>query len=148
MCDPRTILLGRLGRKMAGAVSLLLMFCLLMCSGCKHIRIEEEPREEVQYTIVPQEEVPSEIESLIEEKKAETFQITFKSGNDLYLFKGYGQQMTGGYSIQVVELSESENIIYFETKLIGPLDKNVSGEPSYPYIAVKMEYADKVVQFR
>lgn len=147
MSDHQKAFLGKT-RKKEIVTWIVLGICFMMCSGCKNIRIEEEPREEVEYTIVPQEEVPSEIESLIEEKKAEVFQLTFKSGNDLYLFKGYGQQMTGGYSIQVAELSESENAIYFETKFIGPSDKNIGGEPSYPYIAVKMEYVDKPVQFR
>lgn len=135
---------------MKRAVSLLAVtcVCLLVCSGCKSIKIEEAEREEISYTVIAQEDVPKEIESLIEEKKMEPFQLTFKSGEELYLFKGYGQQMSGGYSIQVTDLSESENAIFFETKLIGPTDENIGGEPSYPYIGVKMEYINKPVQFR
>lgn len=135
---------------MKKAVSLLTVTCvwLLVCSGCKSIKIEEAKREQISYTVIAQEDVPREIESLIEEKKTETFQLTFKSGDELYLFKGYGQQMSGGYSIQVIDLSESENAVFFETKLIGPADENIGSEPSYPYIGVKMEYINKPVQFR
>lgn len=129
---------------------LVAVICVLMllCSGCKNIKIEEEKREQLSYTVIQQEEIPKEITSLIEEKKAEVFQLTFKSGNDLYLFKGYGQQMSGGYSIQVMDLSESKNAVFFETKLMGPSDENRGGEPSYPYIGVKLEYVNKPVQFR
>lgn len=135
---------------MKRTVSLLAVTCvwLLVCSGCKSIKIEEAEREQISYTVIAQEDVPKEIESLIEEKKMESFQLTFKSGGELYLFKGYGQQMCGGYSIQVTDLSESENAIFFETKLIGPTDENIGSEPSYPYIGVKMEYINKPVQFR
>lgn len=121
---------------------------LLLFSGCGLIRIEEGERTPLEYTIVKQEDVPSEVKTLIEEKKSGEFQITYQSGDDLYLIKGYGQQMSGGYSIQVEELSLGENAVFFKTKLLGPSDVNQGGEPSYPYIAVKMEYRDETVQFQ
>ena len=34
--------------------------------------------------------------------------------------KGYGEQLTGGYSIQAEEVSESENAVFCKTRLIGP----------------------------
>ena len=82
-------------------------------------------------------ELPEEAETIVEEKKAGKFQMTYQSGNDLYLIRGYGKQMSGGYSIQVKELSESSTAVFFETKLIGPAPEEQSGEPSYPYIAVE-----------
>lgn len=129
---------------------IIMLICLgmMLCSGCKVVKIEEAEREPLEFTVIQQDEVPETIHNLIEERKMREFQFTYKSGNDLYLFKGYGQQMTGGYSIQVVDLSESENAIFFETALIGPEKMDVGSEPSYPYIGVKLEYKDKVVQFR
>ncbi len=56
--------------------------------------------------------------------------------------------MSGGYSIQVTDLSASVNAVFFETKLIGPTEEVQGGEPSYPYIVVKTEYRDVPVQFR
>ena len=131
-------------------VSLIVVSCFLVfiCSGCKAIKIEEAEREQLEYTLIQQDEVPETIKSLIEDRKMKEFQFTYKSGEELYLFKGYGQQMTGGYSIQVADLSESENAIFFETRLIGPEEVDAGSEPSYPYIGVKLEYRDKPVQFR
>ena len=135
---------------MRKAISLIIFACVvgMICGGCKGIKIEEAERERIEYTLVQQDEVPEVIRNLIEERKMREFQFTYKSGENLYLFKGYGQQMTGGYSIQITDLSESENAVFFETKLVGPDEVDVGSEPSYPYIGVKMNYRDKPVQFR
>ena len=45
-------------------------------------------------------------------------------------------------------LSASSNAVFFETKLIGPMEKIQGGEPSYPYIVIKTEYRDGPVQFQ
>ncbi len=125
-----------------------LLVCLLwgLC-GCRIIRIEEEERTPLEYTVVNQQEIPEEILSLIEEKKAGEFQMTYQSGEEMYLIKGYGRQMSGGYSIRVEELSHSSNGIFFMTHLIGPKDDSLAGEPSYPYIVVKLAYRDEPVVF-
>ena len=109
---------------------LFIMAVTLMLGGCRLVRIEEEA------------------ETIVKEKKAGRFQMTYQSGSDLYLIRGYGKQMSGGYSIQVKELSESSTAVFFETKLIGPAPEEQSGEPSYPYIAVKIKYRDNPVQFQ
>lgn len=120
----------------------------LMLSGCRVIRIEEAERTPLKYTVVDSSGIPEEAASLIEEKKAAEFQMIYQSGEDMYLIKGYGRQMSGGYSIQVTDLSLSSTAIFFSTKLIGPSEDSQSGEPSYPYIAVKTEYREEPVQFQ
>lgn len=120
----------------------------LMLSGCRAIRIEEAERTPLKYTVVDSSGIPEEAASLIEEKKAAEFQMIYQSGEDMYLIKGYGRQMSGGYSIQVTDLSLSSTAIFFSTKLIGPSKDSQSGEPSYPYIAVKTEYREEPVQFQ
>ena len=52
------------------------LFCLtvilvLMLCGCRVIRIEEEERKALEYTVVSQEEIPKEVITLIEGKKGE-----------------------------------------------------------------------------
>lgn len=127
---------------------LVLAVCVLLgLGGCRIIRIEEEERKPLEYTIVNQQEIPEEILSLIEEKKAGEFQMTYQSGEEMYLIKGYGRQMSGGYSIRVEELSHSSNGIFFMTHLIGSKDDSMAGEPSYPYIVVKMAYREEPVVF-
>ena len=118
---------------------LLVCYLILILSlgGCRLVRIEEEKR-------MPLEEAAA----LVEEKKASEFRVTYQSGKELYLIRGYGKQMSGGYSIQVKELSASSTAVFFETKLMGPSAEEQSGAPSYPYIAVKIQYRKEPVQFQ
>lgn len=129
------------------------LFCLaalavIFLCGCQIIRIEEEPRQPLEYELVKQDDIPRELYALIGEKKKKEFQLTYQSGEELYLIKGYGRQMSGGYSIQVEELGLTSNAVFFRTKLIGPTDLGeAGGEPSYPYIVIKTAYRKETVQF-
>ena len=134
---------------MKKAVCLLAVLVLAaVLSGCGLIRIEEEERKPVDYTVVERQDIPAALDEIMNEKKEREFQLSYETGEALYLAKGYGRQMSGGYSIQVTDLSASVNAVFFETKLIGPTEEVQGGEPSYPYIVVKTEYRDVPVQFR
>lgn len=126
--------------------SILLLF-LLAAEGCSLVKIEEGERTPLKYTVMEETELPESLKELIQEKKSEEFQLTYQKGEDMYLIKGYGKQLSGGYSIQVAELSASSTAIFFKTRLIGPEKENQSGAPSYPYIAVKTAYRKETVQF-
>ena len=129
------------------ALALLAAVMLLVFGGCGLVRVEKAPREPLDYTLVNSREVPEEIKKLIEAKKTREFQMTYQSGEDLYLIKGYGRQMTGGYSIAVEEFGIMGKVLRFKTKLIGP-SENAGGEPSYPCIVVKTKYREEPVEFR
>ena len=77
-------------------------------SSCGIIKIDREEKQKLDYTVVKEEDMPREIQALIEERKEQEFQMAYQSGNELYLVKGYGQQEGGGYSIQVEALSMTE----------------------------------------
>lgn len=126
----------------------LCMTIITIMTGCQTIKIEEGNRTPLEYTIVENNEIPEEAARLIEEKKAAEFQMTYQRGEELYLIRGYGKQMSGGYSIQVTDLSVSSSAVFFCTKLVGPDEENVGGEPSYPYIVVKTGYRDVPVEFQ
>ena len=98
-------------------------------------------------TIVKQEEIPEEISELMEQKKKKVFQMTYQVGDIRYLMKGYGEQLTGGYSIQVEEVSESENAVFCKTRLIGPEKADAGSEPSYPCIVLKIRETEKPIEF-
>ena len=135
---------------MRKAISLICMavFAVLLFGGCQIVRIEGEPREPLTYTVVKQDDIPRELLALIAEKKEKELQLTYQSGEDLYLIKGYGRLMSGGYSIQVEELGMTGSAVFFRTKLLGPSDLGEScGEPSYPYIVIKTAYRERTVQF-
>lgn len=133
-------------KKIISLLCLTLFFLTL--TGCRVVKIEEGERSPLEYTIMDPLQIPEEARELIEEKKETEFQLAYQKGGELYLIKGYGRQMCGGYSVQVAELSASSNGIFFETRLIGPSGEEQVGEPSYPYIAVKTEYRDVPVQFQ
>ena len=133
-------------KKAASLLCLAVLF--LMLGGCQMIRIEEENKTPLAYTVIEDSQIPEEMQELIREKKETEFQIAYQKGTELFLAKGYGRQMSGGYSIQVKELSASSTAVFFETKLMGPSAEEQSGAPSYPYIAVKIQYRKEPVQFQ
>ena len=74
--------------------------------------------------------------------------MTYETPEHLYIVRGYGEQETGGYCIQVKELYLSSNAVFFSSELIGPRHaENVPKSPSYPYIVVETEKVDKNVVF-
>lgn len=134
---------------MKKAVCLLAILVLAaVLSGCGLIRIEEEERKPVDYTVVERQDIPAALDEIMNEKKEREFQLSYETGEALYLAKGYGRQMSGGYSIQVEELGVSSNGLFFVTRLIGPKDLNEAGVPSYPCIVIKTEPQKKPVVFR
>ena len=61
---------------------------------------------------------------------------------------GYGEQLTGGYSIRVNDAYLTSNALYCDTSLIGPeKGTEVQKAVSYPYIVIKTEYIDMRVVF-
>ena len=86
---------------MKKAVCLLVALVLAaVLSGCGLIRIEEEERKPVDYTVVERQDIPAALDEIMNEKKEKEFQLSYQTGEALYLAKGYGRQMSGGYSIK------------------------------------------------
>lgn len=101
-----------------------------------------------EYTVMKEEDFPEKVKELIEEHKETEFQLTYQDSGYLYLMKGYGKQQTGGYSIQIEDLSLWENAIHLQTVLIGPEEgQELTEEPSYPCLVVKMKYREEPVIF-
>lgn len=130
-----------------GVVVVLLAACG-MTGGCS---IQEGSRTKVgdlEYEIVEDSALPEELLTMIEEKKAADFKLTYETEEDFYIVHGYGEQETGGYSICVKELYLTQNAVVFDTELIGPRKgENVSTSPSYPYIVIKTAHQDEKVIF-
>lgn len=89
-----------------------------------------------------------ELLAKIEERKEDTFKLTFEDQGFLYICVGYGTQQTGGYSIAVNDLYETANAVYIDTNLIGPSPEEKSKPvASYPYVVVKTEFSQKPMVF-
>ncbi|MDD2960432.1 MAG: protease complex subunit PrcB family protein [Lachnospiraceae bacterium] len=120
----------------------------LLLTGCSLDLGGKENRTPLDFTVVETEEIPKELEKVIEEHKEGEIQVAYIDQGSLYVVRGYGKQATGGYSIAVDECSEGEENIYVATTLIGPSEtEQQKSAPSYPVIVLKMENRDKEVVF-
>ena len=128
-----------------------LLFAAIMGSIFGGCNIEETNRmkvAELTYEIAEDAELPEELMTMIEEKKAADFKMTYETDTDLYIIRGYGEQETGGYSIQIKDCYLATNAILFDTELVGPRKgESVSVAPSYPYIVIKTEKRDESTIF-
>lgn len=120
----------------------------VMLTGCTLLSEERVKLQDLDFTVLGEEKIPEELMSIINEKKAEPFKLTYSDQDYLYICIGYGEQSTGGYSIAVNELYLTDSAIYVNTELLGPdpSEKN-NPTPSYPYIVLKTEYLDQTVIF-
>ncbi len=128
-------------------IMLILILNLTLMTGCGIEEDEKEKVNDIDFTVVPEENIPKELKTLIDNKKKGEFIVSYGDKENLFIAVGYGEQPIGGYSIQVKELYETKNNIFIDTKFIGPSkSEDVSQTLSYPYIVVQMEYIDKQVR--
>ena len=97
--------------------SLLMLVLLTACGGGKVSKQQETP---LDYTVVPRSDVPETLLNTLNEKKSESMTMTYGEGEYLYIIVGYGVMPTGGYSISVERLVETEDEIFIKTNLRGP----------------------------
>ena len=128
-------------------IMLILILNLTLMTGCGIEEDEKEKVNDIDFTVVPEENIPKELKTLIDNKKKGEFIVSYGDKENLFIAVGYGEQTIGGYSIQVKELYETKNNIFIDTEFIGPSkSEDVSQTLSYPYIVVQMEYIDKQVR--
>ena len=124
----------------------LTVLLLPVLFGCGKKEDDRSGRSEVDFEVVPKEELPAPLAEAVEENKKDEIRMTYMDGEDLYLIRSYGEQATGGYSISVLECSEDEEKVYLDTRLLGPENPDeISRDPSYPYLALKIDMRDKEV---
>ena len=137
--------LAKYGICMAGAVVLLLL------TGCAEQKDPLEKIKDLEFTVLADENIPEELKTVIEEKKNAPFKVTYQDNGFLYICVGYGEQVSGGYSITVNALYLTENAIYADTTLLGPDPSDPAAgkknTPSCPYVVIKTEFIDKPVVF-
>ena len=108
--------------------AVLLLLLALAGSGCRIARTDGGERESVEYTVLNADAIPPEVERIIREQEGQAFQMTYKSGGYLYILRGYGEQETGGYSIQVEEVSVSERLFISARGFWARRQRKSSGE--------------------
>lgn len=126
----------------------ILAFCLCFLDGCNFPEGSSDKIRDLEFTVVSEENLSDELKTILDERKANPFKVTFNDKEYLYICIGYGQQATGGYSIAVDSLYLTEDAILVSTSLLGPgPDDDTSSSASYPYIVLKTEYLDIPVIF-
>lgn len=133
-------------KKWTAGILLIVMCCSLW--GCSIEKVRAKDGVKPEYTVMKEEDFPDKVRELVEQNREKEFQMTYQDNGFLYLMKGYGKQETGGYSIQVQDLSLWDNAIHLETMLLGPKEgEELTGEPSFPCLVIKMKYREEPVIF-
>lgn len=128
----------------------MLVMAAVLLAGCARQKDPMEKIKDLEFTVLAEDNIPQELKEVIEEKKQNAFKLTYQDNGFLYICVGYGQQVSGGYSITVNALYLTENAIYADTTLVGPEpgdQATVQKMPSYPYVVIKTEFVDKPVVF-
>lgn len=121
---------------------------LVTLSGCGEKAEELNKIKDLEYTVVEEGNVPEEMLKKINEQKLSPFTLTYLADGYLYIAEGYGTQKSGGYSIRVKELFQSDNAVVFESELLGPgKNEPVIQMETHPYIVVKIQDIELEVIF-
>ncbi|MFQ9153110.1 MAG: protease complex subunit PrcB family protein [Blautia sp.] len=89
-------------------------------AGCVRTEEKEVTGEKLDFTVVPPEEIPGELKSILDANKESEMMISYRIGEYLYIIRGYGKQETGGCSIAVDQVLLAEDGIHFSSTLMGP----------------------------
>lgn len=121
------------------------MFCIcFFIFGCSEMD-DNQKLEDVEFSVIT--EIPEPLQKMIEEKKQAPFQFSYTDGEVMYLVVGYGEQSTGGYSIEVPEVYVTAKNLVIDTNLLGPDGKPI-GVKSYPYVVVMIENQELPVLYQ
>ena len=139
----RSVLWKRLHQCMLG------LLVLSFLTGCSFTKQSDEKLQDLEYTILAEQEIPEEFLAILEGKKNNPMNLTYLDEGGLYLAVGYGTQKTTGYSIGVEALYLTETDICVDTTLIGPAPgETVTEVESYPYIVLRLDRREEPVVFR
>lgn len=134
---------------------MILVLVALACvsSGCRKEAARE--RQELDFTVCAQTELPDDLRGLIEEKKLHAFQLSYMTKEHLYIVVGYGEHDRTNLCVVVEELYKTDRAIYVKTDLKtmesmegagdGQSDEasRIDAEPSmYPYIVIRLPRMD------
>ncbi|MCM1258305.1 MAG: protease complex subunit PrcB family protein [Roseburia sp.] len=130
-------------------ILILTVFYMALCLfGCGVEKTDESKVEDIDYCIVEESDIPKELMAKIQEKKAADLKMVFENDDFVYIVRGYGEQETGGYSIQVTDVFLTKNAVVFRSNLVGPSKEEVKNAvPSYPYVVLKIQNMGKNVIF-
>lgn len=127
----------------------LAILAAALFSGCGISEKGPDRVRNLEYTVTESEDLPEGLTEKMEQKKKSSFHFAYEDGEFMYLAIGYGEQKTGGYSIQIRDCYLSQEGVVVDTELIGPRKgEEVSEGASFPVIVLKLELRKENVIFR
>ncbi|MGN0347326.1 MAG: protease complex subunit PrcB family protein [Lachnospiraceae bacterium] len=127
---------------------LIVITAFSMLMGCTVREGSRNKVRDLDYTVLPEAEIPQEFYDFINENKETPMKLTYITEDALYVCVGYGKQETGGYSISVEEFYETTDGIVIDTTLIGPtVSETQVASGSFPFLVIKTEKMDVPVIF-
>ena len=125
----------------------IIFLSIMPMTGCSENTSGEHTN--IDYTVVENEDLPTELKKLIDSKKANTLRMTYTTKDYTYVVAGFGTKETSGYSIKVNDVYKSGDAIYADFTLMGPAENEAVNETATtPYIVLKYEKRDESVVFR
>lgn len=131
-------------------IAAMLMVLFTGCSSSEGTSAEYDPNmPDLEYEIAQSKDLPQKVNEKIFNKQKEQFGFTYRDEDVMYIVFGFGEQPTGGYSIQVAALKDETDKIILEANLLPPgKEEVISPSPSYPVMILKIQDNDKDVSFR
>lgn len=131
----------------------LFIFVGILClAGCRQSDIPEAEwmsAQDMEYEIVSGKDVPNKVHERIFHKQEERFGFTYRDGDSQYIAFGFGTMPTGGYSIQIIAVKDTDAKIVVAAELVAPQPEDVvSDQESCPSMILKVQGNSKNVQFR
>lgn len=118
-------------------------------SGCVSQIGDGKKVRDLEYTVVPQADIPEELKEMLEEERERPMRFFYTTEGYTYIIIGYGEQKTSGYSIQIDELYETEEEVIIKSTLLGPKkDEETKETKTYPYLVLKTEENEKDMVFQ
>lgn len=129
-------------------VCLVGFLLLLVLTGCVSRPQKTQKLRDLEFTVLNKDDVPKELKEQIVKNQHMPFRLTYTDQGKLYIAEGYGAQLKTGYSVEVGELYETENAVYFHTSLLGPeKGEETKDITTFPYVVVMLDAVDKTVVF-
>lgn len=99
-----------------GQIMILVLVALACVSaGCR--KQEAGERQDLEFTVCAETELPDDLKLIIEEKKLRPFEISYTTRENLYIAVGYGAHDRENLCVVVEELYKTDRAIYVKTDL-------------------------------
>ncbi len=136
-------------KKLVVSLFIPVVLGIMLLQGCGVSNMNDKKLEDLDYTVLREDEIPEELMNEIVGKQEQGFKITYRNSEYLYIAEGFGKLPGADYSIEIAELYRTKNGIFFDAILYGP-SKNVDNTRTngYPYIVIKTENREEPVVYK